>query len=351
MRTTFQRLLPGIALAPITWLSACTNSAGWNVVEPHDEPSITIAPNDRTLLPGESVRLAVVVRGADGTEIPDASITWASRSPGIIAINAEGIAEAIAPGVAWIVATFESVSDSAQVRATAASAPEPAETDDRLWEDAFDYPTVSALEQEYATRGTPQIIPGRDGGQAVRFPYSPSVASNLLEKTFSETTDLYVRYWYRLSPGADPTCGGSGDSGMKWFMAWRRDGPRYTNGVGNLRGGPDEAGPQAGLEFTTHDNSSGAQPNPFLQNVSKSPRFGTTNDGEWHRYALHIVTGNGGYEQIWIDGMLVLDNRSYAYDHDPGGIYMIQFPGLVVDGLESGCDFTIDVDDLVVWRK
>jgi len=87
-----------------------------------------------------------------------------------------------------------------------------------------------------------------------------------------------------------------------------------------------------------------------MQNISKAKTFKTTADGNWHEYTLHVVTGNGGYEQIWVDGLLVLDNSSYHYDHDPAGIGMIQFPGTLVQWF-SGCDFTVDVDDLAVWHK
>ena len=227
------------------------------------------------------------------------------------------------------------------------TAPEPTGSDVILWQDDFD---GAAPLSQYATRGSIQLIGGRSG-QAVRFAYSSSSYDNLLEKTFPITTDIYFRFWYRLSPGADPTCGERGDSGMKWFMAWRPDpGPRYTMGVGHLDGGPVSAQPNLGNEFTTHDNSSTQMPNPFLSNINKSLRFSTTNDGTWHEYTLHIVTGNGGYEQIWIDSVLVLDNSSYNYDHSSTGIELVQFPGTVVNWF-SGCDFTIDVDDFVIWHK
>ena len=91
-------------------------------------------------------------------------------------------------------------------------------------------------------------------------------------------------------------------------------------------------------------------PNPFLQNVNKSIRFGTTNDGTWHRYTLHVVNGNQGNEQIWIDNTLVLDTSAYTYDRSAEGISTIQFPGTVVNF--TGCsNFTIDIDNLVAWHK
>jgi hypothetical protein len=194
-----------------------------------------------------------------------------------------------------------------------------------------------------------QLLPDGRSGTGIRFPYTAANFDNLIEKSFQASTDTYFRFWYRLSPGADPSCGGRGDSGMKWFMPWRAVNPRYTMGVGRLTGGPTGF-ENTGLEFSTHDNSSSAMPNPFNQNISKAKTFKTTADGGWHEYTLHVVTGNGGYEQIWVDGLLVLDNRSYAYDHSSEGISLIQFPGAMV-AWYSGCEFTIDVDDLAVWHK
>jgi hypothetical protein len=195
-----------------------------------------------------------------------------------------------------------------------------------------------------------QLITDGHSGQAIRFPYTAGSWENLIEKSFPVTTDIYFRFWYRTSPGADPTCGGQGWSGIKWFMPWRLTTTlRYTMGVGDLPGGP--AGVHnTGLEFSAHDNTSSAEPNPFMQNISKAKTFKNTSDGGWHEYTLHVVTGNGGYEQIWVDGVLILDNSAYNYDHDPNGIGLIQFPGNLVTWY-SGCDFYIDADDLVIWHK
>ena len=228
-------------------------------------------------------------------------------------------------------------------------APEPGPGDVILWRDDFNKATLGELLAPYNTFGSMQLLASGHTGQGIRFPYTAGSPDNLIEKVFTASTDIYFRYWYRLSPGADPTCGGRNESGFKWFMPWRASAPRYTMGVGNLRGGP--AGfVNTGLEFSSHDNTSSAMPDPFMQNINKTKTFKTTADGGWHTYTLHIVTGNGGYEQIWIDGLLVLDNKSYNYDHSAEGISMIQFPGTMVSWY-SGCDFTVDVDELVVWHK
>jgi hypothetical protein len=227
--------------------------------------------------------------------------------------------------------------------------PEPEAGDAIIWQDNFNRATQAELVAPYNKRGVQQLITDGHSGQGIRFPYTASSWDNLIEKFFTSTTDIYFRYWYRLSPGADPTCGGRNDSGFKWFMPWRQFDPRYTMGVSNLRGGP-VGFENTGLEFSSHDNSSSAEPNPFMQNINKTKTFRTTADGAWHEYTLHVVTGNGGYEQIWVDGLLVLDNSSYHYDHSAEGINMIQFPGTMVSWY-SGCEFTVDVDDFVIWHK
>ena len=228
--------------------------------------------------------------------------------------------------------------------------PEPGSGDVVLWQDNFNKLNLTDLLAPYATRGASQLITDGHSGTAVRFSYTSGSWDNLIEKSFPVTTDVYFRYWYRLSPGADPTCGGQGQSGFKWFMPWRvTTNLRYTMGVSNLPGGPSGF-QNTGLEFSSHDNTSTTEPNPFMQNISKAKTFKTTADGAWHEYTLHVVTGNGGYEQIWVDGLLVLDNSAYHYDHDPNGIGLVQFPGTLVQWF-SGCDFTVDVDDFVIWHK
>lgn len=292
------------------------------------------------LLRHEATQATATVRDASGQVVPGVPVTWESSDTTIARVTSAGVVTAMAPGSATITARAATLSGNAPLNVTELPAPEPASGAVTLWQDSFD----SGVFDNYSKRGVQQAVSGRTGS-AVRFPYTASSYDNLLEFTFPETQDIYVRYWYRVSPGGDPTCHDQGAPGMKWLMLWRADGlPRYTMGVGSL--GDDNIG----AEFTTHDNSSTRQPNPFVQNVVKTPRFVTTNDGNWHRYSLHVVTGAAGYEQVWIDGVLVLDDQAQGYDHVANGIQMIQFPGTVVTWFD-GCDFTLDVDDLVVWHK
>jgi hypothetical protein len=250
-----------------------------------------------------------------------------------------------------LIATLWGCSPAATVASdVSVASPEPGGSDVILWQDNFDRPTLPELLAPYATRGTMQLVPGRIGGNAVRFVYATGSDDNLLETGFAPTTDIYFRFWYRSSPGADPGCNGQNPSGFKWFMAWRSVDPRYTMSVTNMDGVPYQGRPNAGLEFSSHDNSSVTEPAQFLSNINHDVRFSTTNEGNWHKYTLHIKTGTGGYEQIWVDDILLLDNSANGYDHSAEGISLIQFPGAVVHWV-AGCDFTLDVDDFVVWHK
>src|SRR3954463_14348677 len=342
MRTTYLRAAIVIAMST----AAC---GGTSATMP-DAYRISIAPIQAVLVRGQSITLSTSIWDANGDPVTGAQVIWASRNPGVAKVSSAGVVTAVSTGTPTIVAEVGTASDSVRLQVTEIPAPEPAASDAVLWSDNFNKSTLTDLVADYAKRGAMELINDGHSGSAIRFPYTASSFDNLIEKSFDVTTDIYFRYWYRLSPGADPTCGGEGSSGFKWFMPWRiTTNLRYTMGVGNLQGGP--AGFQnTGLEFSSHDNTSSGEPNPFMQNINKTKTFKTTADGGWHEYTLHVVTAPQGYEQIWIDGVLVLDNSAYKYDHDPNGIGLIQFPGTMVQWF-SGCDFTVDVDDLAIWHK
>jgi hypothetical protein len=315
---------------------------------------VAVSPATASLQTGGSVQLNAVTRDASGIVLTGRAISWTTSAAGVATVSATGLVNAVAVGSATIRATSEGVSAGSSITvsgvASGGASPEPVSGDVVLWQDSFNKSTLADLVSPYARRGTAQLITDGHSGSAVRFPYTSGSWDNLLEKSFDVSTNTYFRFWYRLSKGADPTCGGRGSSGFKWFMPWRLTTTlRYTMGVGNLSGGPSGF-TNTGLEFSSHDNTSSNEPNPFMQNINKTKTFKTTADGAWHEYTLHVVTGNGGYEQIWVDGVLVLDNSAYKYDHDPNGIGLIQFPGTMVQWF-SGCDFTVDVDDLAIWHK
>jgi uncharacterized protein YjdB len=348
----------GVGTANITATSEGRTGTSTVTVTLAPVASVTVSPATASISVGQTQQLSVTLRDGAGTVLSGRTTTWRSNSTSIATVSASGLVTAITAGPATITATSENINGTATITvivptpAPGGSAPEPGGSDVILFQDNFDgYASTAAMLGGYNYRGHPTLIPGRSGN-AVRFPYAaPPEDSQLLEQTFATTTDIYFRYWYRSSPGADPSCGGQNESGFKWFMAWRPNGePRYTMAVTMLDGVPYQGRPNAGLEFTSHDNSSVLEPAQFLSNINHDIRFATTNEGNWHKYTLHIKVGTGGYEQIWIDDTLVLDNSGYGYDHSPTGIYSFQFPGTMVRWYD-GCDFTLDVDDFVIWRK
>ena len=335
-----------------------TSSAAITVSAPAPVPvaSVSVSPATASVQAGSTVQLTAVTRDANNTVLTGRAVTWSSGNTSLATVSAAGLVRGVASGTALITAASEGQSGSATVTVTApppppsGTAPEPGGSDVILWQDNFDRPSLSELLAPYATRGVMKLVPGRSG-QAVQFVYTLSSTDNLIEKAFATTTDIYFRFWYRSSPGADPSCGGQNWPGWKWFMAWRSDPlQRYTLSVTNSDGVPYQGRPNAGMEFSSHDNSSVNEPAQFISNINHSVRFSTTNEGNWHKYTLHIKTGTGGYEQIWVDDILLLDNSANGYDHSATGISLIQFPGVLVQ-FYAGYDFTLDVDDFVIWHK
>ncbi|MFL5465097.1 MAG: Ig-like domain-containing protein, partial [Gemmatimonadaceae bacterium] len=253
--------------------------------------SVSVALASALINPGQTTQATATTRDANDNVLTGRAVTWSSSNNAVAGVSASGVVTAVAAGSAQITATSEGVAGSATLTVSepppppSGSSPEPGAGDVVLWQDSFNRSSLAELVAPYNRRGVMQLITDGHNGQAIRFPYTASSWDNLIEHTVPATTDIYFRYWYRLSPGADPTCGGRNESGFKWFMPWRAVNPRYTMGVSNLRGGP--AGfENTGLEFSSHDNTSSAEPNPFMQNIRKDKTFKTTADGGWHEYTL-----------------------------------------------------------------
>ena len=216
---------------------------------------------------------------------------------------------------------------------TAPAAAAPRAGDPIVFQDNFDsYGYASNLRRNYARAGAISLAAGRSG-TAVRFSYSSGSTYNLLERSLPAAGDLYVSYWYRTSPGADPSNAGTNRWGLTMLRAERATGGRWQVSVA-----------RSALLFGIDDSS---MPNVY-QNLTQSPRFGTTNDGAWHQLTARLVGAPGGYALVWVDGVLVTDTRGLGYTHPAGGVALLRFPGELAASPRT--PFTIDIDDLVVWR-
>lgn len=251
-------------------------------------------------------------------------------------------------------------------------APEPGVGDTLLVNDSFEYADWAAMSAAGWVRNSVNVpiwTDGRNGGQAIRFAFTvaDSAIGDLMERSFTETADIYFRYYFRHQVGKLPYCGLSG-AGFKWFMPWHAGSTlRWTMGVNlHLTNEGPPGYTNVGYEFSGHDNQSSNMPaGGFYGNISKAIRFDTCNDGAWHKITYHLSndplgnsTGVGGYHQIWVDGVRLSDSR----DGQPGvpaggyttgfrGIDRIQMPGLDTDGIpDASWEQTLDIDDLVIWH-
>jgi len=209
--------------------------------------------------------------------------------------------------------------------------------DTTIMSENFD--AYTSASQLGARQGDLQLVDGHGGtGKAVRFWYAVGQLDSWLERAFAPRGDLYVSFYYRTQAGANPVAGTTG--GLDWLSMFRTDGVVHRFAVARA-----ESAPTAAPEFSVSTTVGGESSRPLLQNVRKTPRFGTTNDDGWHHFVAHAVTGAGGYERVWVDGTRVLDTKGRSGGPPGAGIGRIRLPGK----LAATAAFYLDVDDLRVW--
>lgn len=77
--------------------------------------TIGIFPDTATLLPGATKLLTAVVRDAGSNLLGGAAVAWASSDGAIATVSADGLVEAVSPGVAWIYAMTGQIAASARI--------------------------------------------------------------------------------------------------------------------------------------------------------------------------------------------------------------------------------------------
>jgi len=91
-----------------------TGQATITVVE-QGVAGLALNPSSATLFVGATLMLEATVTASDGSELNDRPVTYTSLDPAIATVDLEGLVTAVAPGSVNIVATAESVSDTATV--------------------------------------------------------------------------------------------------------------------------------------------------------------------------------------------------------------------------------------------
>jgi uncharacterized protein YjdB len=105
---------------------AASASAGFTVNAPAPVPtSIVLTPERATLAPGDTLRVAAVVRDAGGQPIEGASVTWTTSDAAVASVDAAGLVKAVAAGAATVTATSGAASASAGFTVNAPPPPPP----------------------------------------------------------------------------------------------------------------------------------------------------------------------------------------------------------------------------------
>ncbi|HET8633654.1 MAG TPA: Ig-like domain-containing protein [Gemmatimonadales bacterium] len=81
--------------------------------------SVALSPSTVQVETGDSTKLSVTLRAADGTVLTDRSITWTSGDDGVAKVSSTGEVKGIASGKTTITATSEGQSDAAEVQVMA----------------------------------------------------------------------------------------------------------------------------------------------------------------------------------------------------------------------------------------
>ncbi len=86
------------------------------VVEPAPAGSVLVTPGQDSVATGSVLQLLAEVRDAQGTPLPGLTVTWSSTATGIATVTQAGFVTGVSAGDAAIVASYNGITDTAQVR-------------------------------------------------------------------------------------------------------------------------------------------------------------------------------------------------------------------------------------------
>lgn len=93
--------------------AACEDPFVFDTTGPPSVATVTLTPDTARLVPGDVLTFVVAVRDSAGNTLADRAVTWTSSASGVVGVDAAGVATALAPGAAIVVATAEGKADSA----------------------------------------------------------------------------------------------------------------------------------------------------------------------------------------------------------------------------------------------
>ncbi|HEX6927566.1 MAG TPA: Ig-like domain-containing protein [Longimicrobiaceae bacterium] len=114
----------GPGATTITASSEGRNGTATVTVVPKPVATVSISPDEATLMVGETRQLSVTLRASDGTALNGRAVAWSSDSPNVARVSDTGLVTALGPGEAQITASSEGRSGTATITV----APRPVES-------------------------------------------------------------------------------------------------------------------------------------------------------------------------------------------------------------------------------
>lgn len=93
--------------------AACEDPFVFNRTGPPSVATVTVSPGAAQLVAGDVLPLVVALRDSAGNTLAGRPVAWTSRAPAVVGVDSAGVATALAPGTAVVVATAEGKADSA----------------------------------------------------------------------------------------------------------------------------------------------------------------------------------------------------------------------------------------------
>lgn len=116
-----QSLLGSLAAA-VVLLGGCESQGPTLPSDPTPPLSFTLTPHNATIEEGQTLQLDVTVTDATGRSFPATGILWSSSNRSVARVVGPGKVQGLAAGTAMIAATWEGVSDQAEVQVRAQKA-------------------------------------------------------------------------------------------------------------------------------------------------------------------------------------------------------------------------------------
>jgi hypothetical protein len=308
MRWIFRGATYASAFAGLIVLFSC--SAGTTAVPVSPSSSVMVSPSTVGIAAGSLVQLNAVVLGADGIQVPCASLRWTSSDSTLIRVTQAGGVVGLQQGQVTVRASCGSASGAADVVSTVATPPDytriterafsskAASRDDSVgaegWEsgDEYNAPLFSIVSDPTAPRSAPlvgqmQYPVGFPGGS------QPAIIDKVIVGNFRS---ISISLWVKLSSN---WYGHSSHVNKVVFM-WMAGFPKFILSADGAAYGP--------LYPTIRIQNSLDQTDARLPNVVPAAEVVR---GQWQHWELLVDSNDpgsaNGRVRWWINGLLVSD--------------------------------------------